>query len=156
MKTNIQLVLDSLNEFGPMSISQISNHIDLTHRQISSTLSWLETKQLIFFYGTRKNDRKHEENIYTTEEELKTFQSENKPKEHAKIESITTKPWSANELHYGRDGKRFNWSDIEKEAKAVMYHPENKAMNRLPFTVIDGDNLRRKAYLEALVQKDMC
>lgn len=50
----------------------------------------------------------------------------------------------------------YNWKAIEKEAKAVMYHPENKAMNRLPFTVIDGDNLRRKAYLEALVQKDMC
>lgn len=133
MKANIEQVIQSLRDFGPMSISQIGNHVDLTHRQISSALSWLERKNQIFFAGTRKNDRKFDENIYTIEEQFLPYQEKKKPKEYSMIEHITSKPFSENEMHYGREGKRFSWSDIEKEALEVNYHPNNDELNYSPF-----------------------
>ena len=50
----------------------------------------------------------------------------------------------------------YDWKSIEKEAKAVMYNEHNDELNKLPFIPIYKENFRQKAYLDKLIQKDMC
>jgi hypothetical protein len=45
-------------------------------------------------------------------------------------------PFSTNEMDYGRDGKKWNWEDVIKEAIAIDYF-DASTKNHLPFYLVE-------------------
>lgn len=44
-------------------------------------------------------------------------------------------PFSDNEEHYGREGKKWCWQEVENEAKMIHYHKDSPK-NKLPFRIL--------------------
>jgi hypothetical protein len=62
-------------------------------------------------------------------------------------------PFSKDEMKYGIT--TYTWKSVKQEAESIMYNQHDKDFNKLPLTIDDEAFCAKKAYLEALIQKDI-
>jgi hypothetical protein len=129
-------VLEYLSD-NQMTGHALSLSSGLTARQINSCISILLDKGLIKVVGSGIGDANKTSNLYakSTEEEQRVLKRNREwdlttPQLTKKESSM--KPFSNDEMHYGKAGKKWTWEDVQQEAKRVQYNEGNTFKNRLP------------------------
>ncbi len=117
---------------NPKSIIDIQDGTDLTLKQVSTAISsmmdrgWVKVNGEIK-YGTQRAVSLYVKAMPSQYKELSVYRHRGFAKQ-VYIPHVE-KPFSTNELHYGKDGKKWLWVDIEQEAKQAGYiygHEKNK------------------------------
>ena len=125
------------------TVMQISLYTGLTRQQVLSCIRDFRSIGLVKLIGKRphkktsisiyswvKNEKEqeslrfeHERNILNS----KNTQRDSEKKRRYFRDLVTRdEPFSQNEEHYGREGKKYTWDDVKHEASLVQYRENNK------------------------------
>lgn len=120
----------------------ISIHTGLKPAQVSTPLNTLEKHKKISRIGYEQIGKyifiKYAEFDPNVTEEM-LYQSSAKiyaKESFLKVEPFieVAKPWSANEMDYGRKGQRDTWQQVEAEARSIGY-VQGDYLTKLPITI---------------------
>jgi predicted transcriptional regulator len=134
---------------GAETTIEIQSGLDLTLLQVQNGMRLLLNHGLVY-----SEDRKHrnKQDMRVTYYATNPFDVERMRKRRANILDKNTKyyfeercdfksernrPWSKDEMHYGREGQRFTWDDVRIEANMIDYRPNNTELNKSPFIIIE-------------------
>lgn len=126
--------------------SAIMNYTGLTHKQVQNNLGVLLNKGIIESNYITPINKSGDRCVYsiTPFYRIKKIEDSNNflftypylVKQSYK--SIENEAFSKNEMHYGLEGRKWSWEDVEKEAFEINYDPENISMNYMPIMQIDS------------------
>ena len=132
---NIDRVYNSM-KLQPLTSHNVSELLGISISQATSYITTLLYEGKIDIVGNeRVNGRLRR--IYKAKKYAPSFNQLKKMYERVdRLRNVPFReyPFSKDEMHYGKDGKKWSWQDVETEAKTIYYHPES-SKNRLPIIV---------------------